>query len=128
MCVQLAFFRTYHSLCATYESAQTRAFLKGRTETIRPAGPATRSFVESFGTASPGLLPQILRKAIQEHADFAKKAVTGKGIDRLFLGLQLAMAENELELPKLFTNELFQRCFHFRLSTSQVPSPDGCGM
>ena len=39
MCFQLAHYRTFGHLGATYESASTSAFKHGRTETIRSATP-----------------------------------------------------------------------------------------
>lgn len=46
MAIQLAYFRMFGKPCATYESAQTRKFKLGRTETIRSASVDSKAFCE----------------------------------------------------------------------------------
>jgi carnitine O-acetyltransferase len=48
MALQLAYFRIYKNPCATYESASTRQFLHGRTETIRSCSNESVAFTKSF--------------------------------------------------------------------------------
>lgn len=45
MAMQLAWYRTRGSFTATYETALTRLFLHGRTETIRTLTSESRRFV-----------------------------------------------------------------------------------
>jgi carnitine O-palmitoyltransferase 1 len=46
MAIQLAYYRMYHRLVLTYESATTRLYYKGRTETIRPVSMESKAFVD----------------------------------------------------------------------------------
>jgi len=46
MAIQLAYYRMFGEPCATYESAQTRKFKLGRTETIRSASVDSKAFCE----------------------------------------------------------------------------------
>ena len=45
MAMQLAWYRTRHSFTATYETALTRLFQNGRTETIRTLSADSRAWV-----------------------------------------------------------------------------------
>lgn len=48
MALQLAFYRLHHKFVLTYESATTRLYYNGRTETIRPVSEDSVAFVKSF--------------------------------------------------------------------------------
>ena len=48
MAFQLAYFRHYGEPCATYESGSTRAFLHGRTETVRSCSMDSVAFTKAF--------------------------------------------------------------------------------
>lgn len=48
MCLQLAYYKTHKKVTPTYETASTRKFLHGRTETIRTCSVDTKKFVESW--------------------------------------------------------------------------------
>ena len=50
--MQLAYWRTYHQPCPTYESASTRQFLHGRTETIRTCSEDSVAFTKAFDNDS----------------------------------------------------------------------------
>jgi hypothetical protein len=49
MAIQLARWRLHHDSVATYESAMTRQFQKGRTETIRVCSREAAAFVRVGG-------------------------------------------------------------------------------
>ncbi len=46
--------------------------------------------------------------------------VQGEGVDRHLLGLKLIAQENNIELPKLYSDPSYTRSNYHRLSTSQV--------
>lgn len=131
-----AYFRLHKAIGACYESASTRQFAFGRTECIRSVTPG---FFEL--TRNPNI--NTLRKAIEDHKNTVKRAVNGRGIDRLLLGMnssahevrdkswpwgQKAVSGDEIDLTeadielmnRLYRNELFLRSKYFKLSTSQV--------
>ncbi|XP_065345556.1 carnitine O-acetyltransferase-like isoform X1 [Cloeon dipterum] len=122
MGIQYAFFRLHNVPGAHYESAATRRFIHGRTETIRSCSSESVKFAQTMlnGAASANEKAATLRNAIKAHKDYATLALAGEGVDRHLLGLRLIAAENGIELPDLFKDVAFTRSTHMRLSTSQV--------
>ncbi|KAF5291724.1 hypothetical protein FQR65_LT11418 [Abscondita terminalis] len=122
MAMQMAFYRMHGVPAAHYESAGTRMYVGGRTETIRSCS------VESVAFAQCMLDPcvpdkaklEALKNAINGHKKYASEAMKGHGVDRHLLGLKLAAQELGCELPELFCDASYTRSTHFRLSTSQV--------
>lgn len=122
MAMQLAFYKIHGVPGATYESASTRMFLHGRTETIRSTSSDSLAFCKAFENSASGVAEKgaRLRKAVENHKSYTQLAVNGLGVDRLFLGLKLIAAENGMPLPNLFKDKGFQVSAHFRISSSQV--------
>ncbi|MPC28469.1 Carnitine O-acetyltransferase [Portunus trituberculatus] len=124
MAIQLAFYRIHGEPGAHYESASTRKFVQGRTETIRSCSEESVAFAKAM--LNPELdnaeKAQALRSAIDAHKNYAKNAVNGLGVDRHLLGLKLAAIEAGMDVPKLFMDVGYLRSSHMRLSTSQVPA------
>ena len=56
MAMQLAWYRTRGFFTATYETALTRLFLHGRTETIRTLTKASRQFVLAMCDSSTSVI------------------------------------------------------------------------
>jgi carnitine O-acetyltransferase len=52
MALQLAFYRIHGRPCPTYESASTRLFLHGRTETVRSCSIESLAFTKGFDDPS----------------------------------------------------------------------------
>ena len=48
LCLQLAFYRIHGYFSAVYETASTRAFLHGRTETCRSLTSDSAKFIQAF--------------------------------------------------------------------------------
>jgi len=118
------------NLAATYESAQTRKFRRGRTEVIRSATPEALEWVKSMecdGVSNSKRL-ELFRKAAAAHIKYAGWAADGQGVDRHFFGLKKVMKEGE-DAPKLFSDPAFAASAHWTLSTSQLSSEffDGWG-
>ena len=87
--VQMAFQRAYAqaSGCvgSTYESASTKHFHHGRTETIRSVSAESVAF--SRADAAGPAAADSLRKAVAKHVQRAKLCKDGLGIDRhLYVG------------------------------------------
>jgi Choline/Carnitine o-acyltransferase len=148
MILQLSWYRTRGQFTATYETALTRMFQHGRTETIRTLSSDSRAFVLAMTDPSqpvstslpfekandnnlimsnpPSSNVQIqdtakyraLQRAVQTHVSLTREAATGRGIDRHLLGLRLVLRADEGERAELFDDELFQRSQEWKLSTS----------
>jgi hypothetical protein len=67
MAMQLAYYRVHGKFVLTYESATTRLYYKGRTETIRPVSDSSVAFVKAMddSTVSREDVKELLKKAIQ---------------------------------------------------------------
>ncbi|KAI5114645.1 hypothetical protein M0805_009351, partial [Coniferiporia weirii] len=107
MAMQLAWYRTRSTFTATYETALTRIFLHGRTETIRTLTTDCRKFVLAMSdpAVSPATKGTLLRQAVKTHGILTKAAATGRGVDRHLLGLRLVMEDGESS--PLFEDRLF---------------------
>ncbi|VVC92928.1 unnamed protein product, partial [Leptidea sinapis] len=107
---------------AHYESAATRMFAGGRTETIRSCSPESIEFAKAMldTKADPKLKMQTMSKAISAHKDYTVQALQGLGVDRHLLGLKLIAKENGIEVPELYSDAGYVRSAHMRISTSQV--------
>ncbi|KAI8838924.1 acyltransferase ChoActase/COT/CPT [Chytridium lagenaria] len=141
MAIQLAYFKMYGKVVATYESAQTRKFGYGRTETCRTVCEESVAWVKAMEdpTVSAQVKGELGRKAIAAQSRYMARAVEGRGVDRHLLGLRLVMKPNE-QKPAIFTDPTFSKSCHWQLSTSQITSehyngygwgevvPDGYGI
>ncbi|KAJ3323237.1 Carnitine O-acetyltransferase mitochondrial [Boothiomyces sp. JEL0866] len=130
MAIQLAYYKMYGVSRATYESAGTRKYKHGRTETGRSVSVESVKWVQAMQNPHLSKKEQGLlgRQAIKAQSGYMQKAGDGHGVDRHFLGLRLLLKPNE-EKPAIFTDPVFARSCHWNLSTSQVTSEfyDGYG-
>ncbi|KAI8905496.1 acyltransferase ChoActase/COT/CPT [Gorgonomyces haynaldii] len=141
MAIQLAYYKMYGVCRATYESAQTKKYEWGRTETCRSVSVESAAWVRAMQDPHLDLKTkgELGRKAIKSQSAYMADCVNGKGVDRHFLGLRLLLNKNE-EKPKLFSDPVFSQSCHWNLSTSQISSeyyqgygwgevvPDGYGI
>jgi len=139
---QLAFYRLHGHTAPTYESGSTRKFLYGRTDTIRGASLASQAFAQGMLSNERTVDDKInlLKEAVASHTKYTKETMNGQAVDRHLLGLKLTAVESGINLPELFMDKTFSYFFHFKLSSSQVPSkfdtvlcfgpvvPDGYGL
>jgi carnitine O-acetyltransferase len=116
--LQLAWYKDQNCFTAVYETALTRSFLHGRTETIRSYTLQARRFVEAMASkqASNEESFSLFREASQAHVSLTKRAILGRGIDRHLLGLRLLMKPEESS--PLFSDPLFIQSQRWLLSTS----------
>ncbi|XP_035223735.1 carnitine O-acetyltransferase-like isoform X2 [Stegodyphus dumicola] len=124
MAIQLAFYKIHNQIAATYESASSRKFLHGRTETIRSASMEALDYCKIMTDKSSPVHTKAaaLRSAVDAHKEYTLQAVNGLGIDRLLLGLKKIALECGMNIPELFLDAGYTTSTHFKLSTSQVPS------
>jgi len=113
MALQLAVYRdTNGEMWNTYESAMTRMFRSGRTETIRSLTADAKAFVENPTLSS-------LRTACETHQELTQKAMLGKGVDRHLFALRIAAYLTGTQHP--FLDDVVKPASQWRLSTSQIP-------
>lgn len=107
MALQVAYYRLHGSLPMIVESAHTRQFNHGRTETVRVVTSDSVAFVKSMvhldHTAAETKL-HLLRRACVRHVEMLKEAMNGRGIERHLLGLrcmarQLSLRAEALDAP-----------------------------
>ncbi|KAK9888430.1 hypothetical protein WA026_000678 [Henosepilachna vigintioctopunctata] len=120
--IQYAFYRIHKVPGAHYESAATRKYIHGRTETIRSCSVESVAFSKEMLDNSSSDAKKIvaLRNAINAHKKYTIDAINGFGIDRHLLGLKLAAKELGKDLPEIYKDIAFAKSSQMRLSTSQV--------
>ncbi|OAQ34564.1 hypothetical protein K457DRAFT_133576 [Linnemannia elongata AG-77] len=121
MALQLAYYRKHGELVATYESAATRKYRHGRTETARSCSNESKAFCLAMQNEDIGLKARAAacRAAVARHAQYTAWAVDGQAVDRHLLGLRLIRDSDE-PIPALFADPVFARTCRWRLSTSQI--------
>ena len=120
--MQLAYYSLHKRAPATYESASTRRFRLGRTDTIRSCSISSDTFAKAFvgKNTSNAELALLLRKAVTDHKQYTNDAIAGQAIDRHLLGLRLIAKKSGQEEPLIFKDSTYKRAMSFNLSTSQV--------
>ncbi len=124
MAVQWAHWRLHGEQVFTYETASTRMFLKGRTETIRTASPESLSLVKALSdsNAETETKRDLLRQAIRHHKQNSSDAYLGQGCDRHLLALRVLAGDEKIGL---FEDKAYK--LPFKLATSQTPCPNSAG-
>lgn len=131
--LQAASFRFFGRAVLTYESASTRAFAHGRTETIRSATLEAQALAELLqgegegegegGAADPGAVLAALRLACEAHRERTRSAMRGAGVDRHMLALRVADAvaagDDVGAVSPLWRSPGWM--LEYELSTSQTP-------
>jgi carnitine O-acetyltransferase len=122
MALQLTSFKMYKRRVLTYETASTRLFYHGNTDTIRSCSLPSMEFVTAMQQSdfSAATKFDFLKKAVEAHVRYTRAAMAGKAVDRHLLGLRILASENEPELPGIFTDKAYQ--MSWQLSTSQSPA------
>ncbi|KAJ3053646.1 hypothetical protein HK097_003759 [Rhizophlyctis rosea] len=141
MALQLTFYRLHNFCAAVYETASTRQFLHGRTETCRSLSEDSKNFVRLFQDekASANDKYAALQNACTSHIEYLTAASNGKGVDRHLLGLRMCIKEGES--AEIFKDPAYAQSSTWRLSTSGLfpgdrvlgtgfgaVAPDGYGM
>jgi carnitine O-acetyltransferase len=148
--LQLAYYKMFGKLDATYESAATKQFLRtlyyphtltfvdGRTETVRTVSNEALAFCKA--TCSPLMvvgddkrippLYTLLLAATNAHVRYMREAKEGKGVDRHLFGLRMLFeAQNSSgtkeNLP-IFADPAYKKSSHWSISTSHCGSPSLC--
>jgi carnitine O-acetyltransferase len=123
MIIQLAYFKMYGKNRPTYESAATRRFQQGRTETCRTVSDDSVAFCKAMNdhTIDPKETAALFHKAVKAHVEYISAASDGKGVDRHLFGLKKLLGPNE-EVPAIFKDPTYNYSSTWRISSSQLSS------
>ncbi|OWZ19424.1 Choline/Carnitine O-acyltransferase [Phytophthora megakarya] len=126
MGIQLAGIRLFGRVVPTYESAHTRMFVEGRTETIRTVTSEVLAWLQVQDKSTDVDEIEVVEKlkhAMTRHKELSLEALAGNGIDRHLVGLQIAAMHKTGSPPALFTDSSYAKSGgggNFVLSTSNV--------
>lgn len=123
MIIQLAYFKMHGQSRPTYESAATRRFQLGRTETCRSVSDESVAWCKSMadGSLDDKARVDLFRKAVNGHIEYITAASDGKGVDRHLFGLKKLLEPGQ-ELPAIYKDPAFGYSGSWYLSTSQLSS------
>ncbi|XP_030055676.1 peroxisomal carnitine O-octanoyltransferase isoform X2 [Microcaecilia unicolor] len=123
LALQLAYYKLHRRPGCCYETATTRMFYHGRTETMRSCTIEAVEWCQAMldPAVTPHKRQQLMLKAFERHNKLMSENQNGKGFDRHLLGLQILAKEQGLPVPELYTDPAFTRSGgggNFVLSTS----------
>ena len=123
MMVQLAYHKFYGKNRPTYESAATRKFQLGRTETCRSVSDESVAFCDAMAhpLSSNEECRNLFRKACDAHVKYIADASEGKGVDRHLFGLSKLINDGE-ETPDIFKDPAYTYSSTWYISSSQLSS------
>ncbi|KAJ9588507.1 hypothetical protein L9F63_018119, partial [Diploptera punctata] len=121
--LQMAYYKLHGKPAPTYETATTREFYHGRTETLRTCTPEAIEFVKSMLSSNVAISKrrELLKKAAEKHVFLMKEAKSNAGCDRHLLGLYVLAIQHGGTVPPIFTDPAFVKSGgngNFILSTS----------
>ncbi|KAJ5994543.1 Carnitine O-acetyltransferase [Penicillium sp. IBT 35674x] len=123
MVIQLAYFKMYGKNRPTYESASTRKFQEGRTETTRTVSDESVAFCKAFHdhTVPREEVVKLFRAALAQHTKYTLEASDGRGVDRHLFGLKKLLQPGE-KLPALYEDPAYSYSGSWYISSSQLSS------
>jgi len=121
MSLQLAFYKIHKFTPKTYETAMTRFFKLGRTETIRTVSKHSVEFTKAMLDKNSSKEEKLtsFKKAVMSHNMYKLDAMSGRGCDRSWFGLKVVAQQTGLPIPKIFSFKEISS--GDQLSTSQSP-------
>lgn len=115
MCMQLAYYQLHNKPAPTYESATTRAYYHGRTETVRSCTVEAMDWCKQMVNKDTTTrlnnseLLNLFRRACAKHDKLMDEARYNAGCDRHLFGL-LRVAKNlNIEVPELYTEPMWTK-------------------
>jgi carnitine O-acetyltransferase len=123
MIIQLAYRKMYGKNRPTYESAATRKFQEGRTETTRTVSDESVAWCAAMENPSVSAeeCVKLFRSAIDAHVKYISDASDGKGVDRHLFGLKKCLRQGE-PTPSIFSDPAFTYSSTWYISSSQLSS------
>jgi carnitine O-acetyltransferase len=123
MIIQLAYYKFYGKNRPTYESAATRRFQEGRTETCRTVSEESVAFCTAMqhplSTAEE--CRDLFLKALKGHVAYISDASDGKGVDRHLFGLKKLLKDGE-DVPEIYKDPAYSYSSTWFISSSQLSS------
>ncbi|XP_071528137.1 peroxisomal carnitine O-octanoyltransferase [Panulirus ornatus] len=125
MSLQLAYHRLHGKPAPTYETATTRQFYHGRTETMRSCTLESVDWVKTMLNPKSSNVERRrkLTVAVNCHTHMMNQCQKNEGIDRHLFGLYIVALESGMDIPDLFTDPAYTLSGgggNFLLSTSLV--------
>ncbi|KAF2262195.1 acyltransferase ChoActase/COT/CPT [Lojkania enalia] len=121
--IQLAYHKFYGKNRPTYESAATRRFQEGRTETCRTVSDESVAFCNAM--ADPNVpaseCQKLFRDALNAHVKYITDASDGRGVDRHLFGLKKCLKDGE-PLPSIYQDPAYSYSSTWYISSSQLSS------
>jgi len=123
MVIQLAYHKMYGKNRPTYESAATRKYQLGRTETTRTVSDESVAFCDAMADAAVPReeCERLLREAVKAHVQYTADASEGYGVDRHLFGLKKLVQPGE-EVPEIFQDPAYTYSSTWYISSSQLSS------
>jgi carnitine O-acetyltransferase len=123
MIIQLAYHKFYGKNRPTYESAATRRFQQGRTETCRTVSDESVAFCSAMADPSTTAeeAAKLFRDACNAHVKYITDASDGRGVDRHLFGLKKCLEEGE-PVPSLYQDPAYTYSSTWFISSSQLSS------
>lgn len=123
MVIQLAYHKMYGKNRPTYESAATRRFQQGRTETCRSVSEHSVAWCSAMADPSVPDADKVklFRTAVDSHVEYITAASDGKGVDRHLFGLKRLLEPGQA-VPAIYQDPAFSYSSSWYLSTSQLSS------
>ncbi|KAJ2591269.1 hypothetical protein H4R99_006815 [Coemansia sp. RSA 1722] len=133
LALQLTYYRVHKCFVSVYETASTRQFLHGRTETVRSLSSESADFMQVMcdRASTSADKYEALVRASKKHQQLVRDASSGNGIDRHILGLRMAYhrldplpgespmsAEEKEAIEGFFNDPILAKSTRFQLSTS----------
>lgn len=128
MAIQLAHYKMHQHVPAVYETAHTRLFYHGRTETTRSLSNESLEFVKTMesSTASDTEKWDALKCGIGAHKNQLLQCLSGQGIDRHLMGLYIVSEMSGITpRPSIFTDKAYELSKKYLISTSNISGGDG---
>lgn len=121
--IQLAYHKFYGVNRPTYESASTRRFQQGRTETCRSVSDESVAFCNAMADPEAPVekTRELFREALNAHVKYISDASDGRGVDRHLFGLKKCLKEGE-DLPSLYKDDAYGYSSTWYISSSQLSS------
>lgn len=126
MCIQLAYYQLHKKPGPTYETATTRSYYHGRTETLRSCTVELIEWCKEMCKHTPNRLNNeklldLFRKACKKHNKLMSEGRENSGVDRHLLGLMLLSRDLDMKKPEIFTDPSWKKSGgdgNFFISTS----------
>ena len=132
LALQVATVKCFGRCKSVYESASTRRYQNGRTETLRSVSAESHRFVADMlsPTCDTQTQSDSLRTAAAKHIARMKECMAGKGVERHLFGLLSIYKRFGKKLgiyaePDIFGDIGWRTLSHNALSTTSNPDPHG---